>query len=116
LTQGVRGTGLALYISRELIHRMDGRIGVESTAGGGATFRFELPRSATARNRLHVRNRRSTLFGLDAPNVHDPPMRKPGGSRRKLPALSSRLAPHAAVSCVETRLTAASHDSGRATG
>ena len=41
---GVRGTGLGLYISRELVERMGGRIGIESSAGGGSTFWFELPR------------------------------------------------------------------------
>jgi two-component system sensor histidine kinase KdpD len=37
------GTGLGLYISRELVHRMGGRIGVDSQSGAGATFFFELP-------------------------------------------------------------------------
>ena len=37
------GTGLGLYISRELVRRMGGRIGVDSTPGSGATFFFELP-------------------------------------------------------------------------
>jgi signal transduction histidine kinase len=43
MTQGVGGTGLGLYICRELVERMDGRIWVDSEPGKGATFTFELP-------------------------------------------------------------------------
>ena len=52
-TGGVGGTGLGLYISRELVRRMQGRISVTSREGEGSTFVVELPgvtarRSATA--------------------------------------------------------------------
>jgi PAS domain S-box-containing protein len=43
LTLGVGGTGLGLYISRELVARMGGQIWLEPTIGQGAKFVFELP-------------------------------------------------------------------------
>jgi PAS domain S-box-containing protein len=43
LTRGVGGTGLGLYISRELLERMGGSIWVESSGHGGSTFIAELP-------------------------------------------------------------------------
>ena len=43
LSRGVGGTGLGLYISREIVRRMGGRLRVESEPGHGSTFSFELP-------------------------------------------------------------------------
>jgi signal transduction histidine kinase len=44
MTRGVGGSGLGLYICRELVTRMDGRIWVSSEPGRGSSFSFELPR------------------------------------------------------------------------
>jgi PAS domain S-box-containing protein len=41
--RGVGGSGLGLYICRELLRSMNGRIFVESDPGHGAMFTFELP-------------------------------------------------------------------------
>jgi signal transduction histidine kinase len=43
-TQGGGGTGLGLYISRELARRMNGEIFVDSEPSHGSTFVLELPR------------------------------------------------------------------------
>jgi PAS domain S-box-containing protein len=41
--RGIGGSGLGLYICRELVRSMNGRIWVESDPGEGAVFAFELP-------------------------------------------------------------------------
>lgn len=40
---GVRGSGLGLYVSRELVRRMEGRLGVLSAPQAGSTFFVDLP-------------------------------------------------------------------------
>jgi signal transduction histidine kinase/putative methionine-R-sulfoxide reductase with GAF domain len=47
MNRGVGGTGLGLYICRELVRRMEGRIWVHSDGpGSGSTFHVELPVAA----------------------------------------------------------------------
>jgi PAS domain S-box-containing protein len=43
MTGGIGGTGLGLYIARELVRRVGGRIWVEPNEGGGSVFRVEIP-------------------------------------------------------------------------
>ena len=43
MSRGVGGSGLGLYICRELVRRMNGSIWVSSEPGAGSSFSFELP-------------------------------------------------------------------------
>ena len=43
MTHGVGGSGLGLYICRELVERMDGHLSVDSEPGRGSRFTLELP-------------------------------------------------------------------------
>ncbi|MCW2961426.1 MAG: hypothetical protein JWM90_1813 [Thermoleophilia bacterium] len=43
MSSGIGGTGLGLFIVRELVRQMDGRIDVSSNNGAGSVFRVELP-------------------------------------------------------------------------
>ena len=47
MTRGIGGTGLGLYICRELVRRLDGRIWVEANGAKGSKFFVEMPVAAT---------------------------------------------------------------------
>jgi signal transduction histidine kinase len=42
--KGIEGTGMGLYLVKEIIEAHGGRVGLESEAGKGSTFWFTLPR------------------------------------------------------------------------
>ncbi|MDX6514089.1 MAG: hypothetical protein QOE36_3593, partial [Gaiellaceae bacterium] len=48
MTRGIGGTGLGLYICRELVRRVGGRLWVDSAETGGSTFFVEIPLAKTS--------------------------------------------------------------------
>jgi signal transduction histidine kinase len=51
MTRGIGGSGLGLYISRELVRHMGGEIIVDSQLGEGSTFTVLLPLARVPRPR-----------------------------------------------------------------
>ena len=50
-SHGVSGSGIGLYVSRELATRMGGRLVLEDTSTIGTVFALELPLAADERSR-----------------------------------------------------------------
>jgi len=77
----VRGSGLGLYISRQLVEAMHGQIWVESSGkpGEGSCFCFTLPSAAQPAS-----EERPNTDGL---STQDEPWRSPDGSSRIEPRI-----------------------------
>ena len=54
-SKGRAGTGLGLFITRQVVGQHGGRIEVESTPGEGSLFRIVLPRGAATIAKLGER-------------------------------------------------------------
>ena len=54
MTRGVGGSGLGLYISREIVEQMGGVLSVNSRRGSGSTFTVTLPRARTPASLAHA--------------------------------------------------------------
>ena len=64
-TRRFGGSGLGLSISSQLVHRMRGRMGVESVPGRGSTFWFDVPINVQATSAASARGvARISLAGL----------------------------------------------------
>jgi len=57
MTLGIGGTGLGLYISRELVRRVKGRIWVEPNDGKGSVFYVEIPAAPEPVSRQNPRKK-----------------------------------------------------------
>jgi signal transduction histidine kinase len=60
MTGGIGGTGLGLYISRELVRRVHGRIWVEPNGGTGSVFHVEIPAAEPSESRNRPKRARAS--------------------------------------------------------
>jgi two-component system phosphate regulon sensor histidine kinase PhoR len=65
MTGGIGGTGLGLYISRELVRRVKGRIWVEPNGGQGSVFHVEIP--AASESEIGTEPRHQETAGASGP-------------------------------------------------
>lgn len=79
------GSGLGLFISRELTELQDGQIGVASQAGKGSTFAFYIK---ARRGPAEPSSEITTPSSIDALRI--PPLRRPSSSKRAVSDASNQ--------------------------